>query len=102
MTIEFEWNPEKARANVAKHGVDFETAAKVFDDPFALAEPDNSTSDKERWRTIGLVRGALLLLVAHTVRDDDDVEIIRIISARRTDQAERRRYERARRESSGR
>jgi uncharacterized protein len=40
MTIEFEWHAGKARSNLAKHGVDFETAASVFSDPFALAEPD--------------------------------------------------------------
>lgn len=100
MAVEFEWDPAKARANLAKHGVDFETAILVFDDPFALVEHDVRSLDEERWRTMGLVRGVLLLLVAHTIRDDGDIEVIRIISARRTDPSERRRYEAARRESS--
>src|SRR5471032_2269469 len=101
MTIEFEWDPAKARSNLAKHGIDFETAQKVFDDPFALVESDSSTSREERWRTVGLVNGVLLLLVAHAMFDEGDVEVVRIISARRTDTSERLRYERARRESSG-
>ena len=99
--IEFEWSVGKARSNLAKHGVDFETATAVFSDPFALAEPDLTSLEEERWRTIGLVNGVLLLLVAHTTRDDEDVEVVRIISARRADRTERLRYERARREGSG-
>jgi uncharacterized protein len=101
MSVEFEWDFEKARLNLVKHGIDFETAANVFSDPFALAEPDLTSRNEERWRTIGLVRGVLLLLVSHTVRDEGDIELIRIISARRTDPSERLRYERARREGSG-
>jgi hypothetical protein len=91
MSIEFEWDRAKARANLSKHGVDFETAAQVFADPFALVEADDGTSGEERWRTIGLVDGVLLLLVAHAVRDESDVEVVRIISARRTDPTERSR-----------
>src|SRR5580700_6045749 len=101
MALEFEWNPVKARANLAKHGIDFETAIHVFDDPHAFAEPDLGSFEEERWRTIGLVSGVLLLLVAHAVRDEGDDEVIRIISARRTTAAERQKYERARRASSG-
>ena len=91
--IEFEWSVGKARSNLAKHGVDFETATAVFSDPFALAEPDLTSLEEERWRTIGLVNGVLLLLVAHTMQDDDGVEVIRIISARRAEPKERKRYE---------
>jgi uncharacterized DUF497 family protein len=101
MSIEFHWNPAKARANALKHGVDFETASLVFDDPYALVEMDTSGASEERWRTLGLVDGVLLLLVVHTQFDEDDTEIVRIISARRTDPRERLRYEQARREASG-
>ena len=48
---------------------------------------------EERWQTIGVVEGVVMLLVAHTVREQDDVEVIRIISARRANHKERRRYE---------
>ena len=72
----------------------FETAARVFTDPFALVEQDRIEGGEHRWQTVGLVDGHLMLLVAHTVRDDEDgSEIIRIISARRAEPKERRRYE---------
>ena len=48
---------------------------------------------ERRWQTLGLVEGWLLLLVAHTVWDEDGTEVIRIISARRAEPKERRRYE---------
>jgi uncharacterized DUF497 family protein len=100
MSLEFEWDPDKAQANALKHGVDFLTASKVFDDPFALVEADLSNAAEERWRTIGLVRGVLLLLVAHTVREGGEFDVVRIISARRTNPSERRKYEQTRRENS--
>lgn len=94
----FEWDVAKNAANKRKHGVDFETALRVFADPFALSEQDRIEEGEPRWQTIGLVEGYLLLLVAHTVREDggeagEEVEVIRIISARKADRKERRRYE---------
>jgi len=89
----FEWDPAKADRNLRKHRVSFELAARVFADPFALFEQDRFENGEYRWQTIGLVEGYLLLLVAHTVRDDEDTEVIRIISARRAEPTERNRYE---------
>lgn len=72
----------------------FETAARAFADPFALVEQDRIENGELRWQTLGLVEGYLLVLVAHTVRDDEDgTEVIRIISARRAEPKERKRYE---------
>ncbi len=94
MDIRFEWDPAKAEANLRKHGVSFEEAAQAFFDPFALCEPDRIEGGEYRWRTLGMIDGILMLFVAHTVRDDDSGgEIVRIISARRADRKERRRYE---------
>jgi uncharacterized DUF497 family protein len=73
----------------------------VFGDPFALTEPDLASVDEEPWQTVGLVRGVVLLFVAHVTWDDGGVELVRIISARRAAPSERVRYERARRASSG-
>ena len=86
----FDWNDEKARTNVAKHGVSFDEARTVFDDPLAVIDddPDHSASEN-RELIVGLsLRGRLLLVsfVAHGER-------VRIISARQTDREERRRYE---------
>jgi uncharacterized DUF497 family protein len=94
--IRFEWDPAKARSNERKHGVGFEIALHVFEDPNALVEQDRIEGGEQRWQTLGLVGGVLLLLVAHTVRfeDEDEVdEVVRIISARRADRKERQRYE---------
>ena len=74
----------------------FETATLVFSDPFAIVEHDRIENGELRWQALGIVDNCyLLLLVAHTVRDDEDgTEIIRIISARRAEPKERERYER--------
>lgn len=66
-------------------------------DPFALTVQDRVEGGEQRWQTLGMVAGHVLLLVAHTIRDEDEsgqpIEIIRIISARKADRKERRRYE---------
>lgn len=92
MDIRFEWDPVKARSNVAKHGISFETATFVFDDPNALLDFERIEDGKTRWQTLGMAGGAPVLVVAHTIRDED-IEVIRIISARRADRTERKRYE---------
>jgi len=98
--IRFEWDPLKARANERKHGVSFEIARFAFDDPDAQVGHDRIERGERRWQTLGMVGGELLLLVAHTVEfDDDEGEIIRIISARRAERKEKRRYEEARQEN---
>jgi hypothetical protein len=89
----FEWDPAKADSNVRKHGVSFPTASRVFSDPYALVEQDRIENGEERWQTIGVVEGVVMLLVAHAVHEQDDVEVIRIISARHANRRERRRYE---------
>lgn len=90
----FEWDEQKADVNLRKHGIRFEDAARVFDDPLAVTDQDRIENGEQRWQTVGMADGYLLLLVAHTVRfEDEGIEVVRIISARRVDRAERRRYE---------
>ena len=92
------WDPDKDRANRRKHGLNFETAARVFADPFAVSEQDRVEDGEARWQTIGLIDGMLIVLVAHTYRVESDGTIaVRIISARRASSPERRRYEQERR-----
>ena len=93
MNLSFEWDEAKAHANLRKHGISFEIAARVFADPLAVSNQDRVENGENRWQTIGMVEGCLMLLVAHTVRHDNDTEVIRIISARRADKQERIRYE---------
>jgi uncharacterized DUF497 family protein len=98
MSIRFEWDPAKAASNLRKHRVSFELAIRVFADPFALVEQDRIEGGEQRWQTLGMIEDSvLLLLVAHTVREEGDTEVIRIISARRAEPKERRRYEQANR-----
>ncbi|TPK87389.1 BrnT family toxin [Mesorhizobium sp. B2-4-12] len=90
--LRFEWDPEKAASNLRKHGVSFETAVRVFSDPFALAVQDRVENGEYRWQTIGRIDGTLVLLIAHADREEDGTEVIRIISARRATTKERRYY----------
>ncbi|MCJ2872821.1 BrnT family toxin [Rhizobium pusense] len=87
--LSFEWNDRKALTNLAKHGVSFETARKVFEDPFAVDIEDRSANCGEvRRRIVGLGNG-LVLTVIYTERS----EVIRIISARKATRAERKEYD---------
>ena len=70
----------------------FELAQEVFDDPLALSRLDRITSGEERWHTLGMV-GGVILIVAHSVKVADGEEVIRIISARKATRHERRHYE---------
>jgi uncharacterized protein len=92
--IRFEWDPVKASRNERKHGIRFEDAMHVFEDPHAFFEQDRTDERGElRWQAVGLVAGVMLLVVAHTVREDGHNDIVRIISARRATRKERARYE---------
>jgi len=94
MITRFEWDAAKAASNLSKHKVSFETATRAFADPFLLTQQDRIENGEQRWQSIGMVDGQLVLLVAHTVGEDDDgTEVLRIISARRADPKERKRYE---------
>jgi len=86
------WDETKNSTNRRKHQVGFETAQLVFDDPLHVSKQDRIESGEQRWQTIGLVHGVVLLLVAHTHTEAGGEETIRIISARKADKAERRIY----------
>ncbi|HUY81137.1 MAG TPA: BrnT family toxin [Acidobacteriaceae bacterium] len=102
--IEFEWDPRKAKSNAQKHGVTFEEATLVFQDPHIVSEQDRVVDGEIRWQSLGLVHGVMLALVAHTSDIDKQglTEVIRIISARKANPRERIRYAKARtKEASG-
>jgi uncharacterized protein len=100
--IRFEWDPMKARTNQWKHGVRFENAMHVFEDPYALFEQDRTGEAGEvRWQALGFAGGVAVLLVAHTVREEGEEEVIRLISARRATRKERNRYEQTRAQDAG-
>ena len=90
MALSFEWDTNKARRNLAKHGVSFEESSTLFGDPRSLTIPDPVHSQVEdRFVTIGISHRGKLLVVVHTERGDN----IRIITARPASRRERRTYE---------
>lgn len=85
--MDFEWDENKQRVNVAKHGIDFADAKEVFDDPAAYTLLSPRASGERRYMTIGLMKGALIAVI-FTRRG----EAIRIISARAARRSERKSY----------
>ena len=95
MNYNFEWDPGKAKKNLAKHKISFQRASTIFLDPFALSIFDDEHSiDEERWITLGKDSNGILIVVSHTFRKIDlNTCTIRIISARRATRKEGRQYE---------
>jgi uncharacterized DUF497 family protein len=92
--LEWVWDQEKNRTNKRDHGLSFKTAQLVFDDPMAASRVDPHP-DGDRWQTLGLV-GTVILFVVHTwpeVEEGKEIEIGRIISARKATAHERKAYE---------
>ena len=87
--MDYEWDPDKAVANLRKHGVDFADAALALEDPLAMTMPDPDAVGEERSVTIGADPSGQVLITVHTRRG----RRIRIISSRRASRAERRDYE---------
>jgi uncharacterized protein len=89
------WDKAKNQANRIKHGIDFETAQFVFDDPFCITFVERVTGGEERWHAIGSIEKIIVLVVVHTYREENAEEVIRIISARRATPKERKLYDQA-------
>jgi hypothetical protein len=90
MALQFEWHYEKAVANFEKHGVSFEEAETVFDDPHAPIFDDKEHSDEEvREIIVGYSAKGRILVVVFTERED----AVRLISARKATRWERLDYE---------
>ncbi|HEX4956149.1 MAG TPA: BrnT family toxin [Thermoanaerobaculia bacterium] len=87
--MDYEWDEDKARTNLAKHGVDFAEAALVLEDELALTAEDLSPHNERRFVTLGADEAGRLLVVVWTPRTDR----ARLISARKATAKERRRYE---------
>jgi uncharacterized DUF497 family protein len=78
---------------VFEHGVSFEAATLVFDDPHSVTVADQAGEGEERWKTVGVSSDVVPLLVVHTHREQGGEECIRIISARKATPPERKIYE---------
>jgi len=93
-SVRWIWSVDKNKTNKAKHGISFETAQLVFDDPLAMSRRD-SHPDGDRWQTIGRI-GPTIVFVVHTSPEFDDAtdeKTGRIMSARKAARNERRAYE---------
>ena len=87
--MNFQWDREKAKANVKKHGVEFSDATAVFDDPEAITIEDPDSEGEQRFLSIGLDILGRIIVVAYTYRGDD----VRLFSARKATKKEVRIYE---------
>jgi uncharacterized protein len=90
--MEIEWDPDKAAANLRKHGVDFRDVVGVFEDLYALTRDDPDAQGEQRFVSIGMDFLGRVLTIMYTHRDLS----IRLISARRATKREREAYERER------
>ncbi|MBI4321479.1 MAG: BrnT family toxin [Chloroflexi bacterium] len=94
--LAFTWDPEKAEANIRKHGATFEEAATIWLDPLAIETFDASHSgSEERWIRIGASLRATLLVVWSVERESGSEILVRIVGARRANRREVERYEEA-------
>ncbi len=90
-SLEFEWEPRKAATNLRKHRVSFAEAKTVFlDEEALLLRDDDHSSDEDRFTILGISARLRILVVCHCYRKTED--IIRIISARKANRAERAQY----------
>jgi uncharacterized DUF497 family protein len=86
-----QWDPDKAAANLKKHGIDFADAATVLSDDLALTVPDDDP-DEQRFVTVGMDAVGRVLVVVYAWREEER----RLISARKATRSERRQYEESR------
>jgi len=91
--MKFEWDTKKEKSNIEKHKVSFEQAVYVFSDVYSLSLFDEEHSkDEDRWILLGKSLNEVILVVVHTFRDKDGIEIVRIISARNATKKEQKIY----------
>jgi len=93
--IQFDWDENKAAANLRKHGVPFEVASTVFKDPRLLTVADVEHSEiEDRWFSIGCAANGAVVSIVYLWSEPDPATIkIRLISARNATPAEIRQYE---------
>ena len=92
MRLKFEWDEAKNKSNIAKHGLDFQAAMELFlgVDPFLVAPESPKDQGEDRWKGIGVLRCAIVVVVVFAERGQDT---IRIISLRKANRSERAAYE---------
>jgi uncharacterized protein len=92
--MHFEWDSQKAEANVREHGVSFAEAVTVFSDDYALTREDPDSFSEQRFVTLGMSATGALLVVVYTHREPD---VYRPISSWKANKSQRKQYEKGRR-----
>jgi len=92
---QFEWDPKKAATNLVKHGVSFDDAKLIWDDPGIVMYVDGVVDHEQRWRALGTAGFATVFFVVYVHRDSLNEERVRIISARKATPRERKDYAQA-------
>jgi len=97
--MRIEWDPAKSESNKTKHGIAFERAQLVFNDPCCVTFPERVVDGEQRWHAIGLIAGIVIIVVVHTYHVEESEGkskgVVRIISARRATRREREIYAQA-------
>ncbi len=93
-TVDIDWDPKKAEANLRDHGVSFAEAATVLTDDYALTREDPDSIDEQRFVSLGMSATGALLVVVYTHREPD---IYRLISSWKANKPQRKQYEKGRR-----
>jgi len=92
--MRYEWDQNKNFANQKKHGISFDEAIEVFDDPLHVSVLDEKYSYfEERWITVGSTKNISIVVVVNLFFSDEGEEVIRVISAREATSNERKNYE---------
>jgi uncharacterized DUF497 family protein len=93
--VRFTWDPVKAERNRRVHGISFETAKEVLEDPNHVAGENYfvESEGEQRYQIIGMTRNLVLLLIVFVDRSDPDAEAIHLISARKAVEYEKSIYE---------
>jgi uncharacterized protein len=91
--MKYEWDEAKNSANIAKHGISFEEASEIFNDPMMISKLDlRYEYGEERWFSVGSTKKGMITMVAHLYFDEHQEPVIRIISARKATQKEAQHY----------
>lgn len=92
--MRYEWDPDKAKANLKAHGVSFADAVSVLEDEFALTREDPDADGEQRFVTLGADAAGHVLVVVYAYREPD---VTRLISAWKANKTQRTQYENHRR-----
>jgi len=93
MELRFTWDPEKAKANRRKHGVSFVEAMAIFADPFHIVVENDFIEDEQRDMAIGRIANQTLVAMVFVDRSEPDIQVIRIICARKAVAYEKSQYQ---------